>query len=234
MSESPHDRAVTPVLAAPLDPGNDEARQWAERELSEPEYQPPEPSWLDRLVERFWNWVGENIFDWFGGSDTVRAIVLVLAIALVLSLIVVVVRHVRRNPRAPGTPGGTRSEKVLQGTPRTADELRSEAENDYAAGDYNASVIAAVRALARRSIERELLADVPSLTAHEVAVNLSPRFPSSSTALREATDLFDAIAYGDRYASAGSARAVLDLERAVASARPAEVGSSHRRLAVPR
>ena len=55
------------VLAAPLDPGNDEARRWAEEELSDSEYQPPEPSWFDRFGERLWEWIADNVFGWFGG-----------------------------------------------------------------------------------------------------------------------------------------------------------------------
>ncbi|MCG7634952.1 MULTISPECIES: DUF4129 domain-containing protein [Gordonia] len=223
------------ILAAPLDPDNEQARRWAEQELSESDYQPPEPSWLDRFGERLWEWIADNVFGWFGGSDTLRAIVIVLAIALVLGLVVAVVRHLRRNPRLPRTTGSASSETVLIGPARSAADFRSDAESAFAAGRYDACVIAAVRAVARRGIERELLADEPSLTAHEVAVDLGPRFPAQDDRLRRATDLFDAIAYGDRHASAESAREVLELEQAVSSTRPVEADASRpHRLAVPR
>ncbi|AFR51306.1 DUF4129 domain-containing protein [Gordonia sp. KTR9] len=223
------------ILAAPLDPANDEARRWAEQELSEPDYQPPEPSWFDRFGERLWEWIADNVFGWFGGSDTLRAIVIVLAIALVLGLVVVVIRHLRRNPRIPRPTGAAPSESVLTGPARSAAEFRSDADTAFAAGQYDACVLAAVRAVARRGIERGLLADEPSLTAHEVALDLGPRFPAHDAGLRRATDLFDAIAYGDRHASAEYARKVLELERAVSSARPAEPDVNRpRRQAVPR
>ncbi|MDF6099440.1 DUF4129 domain-containing protein [Gordonia hongkongensis] len=223
------------VLAAPLDPGNDEARRWAEEELSDSEYQPPEPSWFDRFGERLWEWIADNVFGWFGGSDTLRGIVIVVAIALVLGLVIAVVRHLRRNPRIPRTTAGPPTGSVLTGPARSAADFRSDADAAFAAGRYDECVLAAVRAMARRGIERGLLADEPSLTAHEVAVDLGPRFPTYDSGLRTATDLFDAIAYGDRHASAESARAVLDIERGVSSARPVDqdtVRSS--RLAVPR
>ncbi|MFE0750318.1 DUF4129 domain-containing protein [Gordonia sp. NPDC058843] len=223
------------VLAAPLDPDNDEARRWAEQELSESDYQPPEPSWLDRFGDRLWEWIADNVFGWFGGSDTLRVIVIVLAIALVLGLVIAVVRHLRRNPRIPRSTGTAPSGQVLSGPARSAADFRSDADAAFTAGHYDSCVLAAVRALARGGIERGLLADEPSLTAHEVSVDLGPRFPEHDAALRSATDLFDAIAYGDRHASAESARAILELERSVSSARPSETEPSRpRRLAVPR
>ncbi len=226
---------MTPVMAAPLDPGNDAARRWAEEELSGREYQPPEPSWLDRFGERVLGWIVDNALGWFGGSDTIRTIVVVVAIALVLTLIFAVVRHLRRNPRVPDVAATAKSAAVLSGAPRSADDHRRDAERAHAAGDHDGCVIAAVRALARRAVERALLADEPSLTAHEVAVDLGPRFPEHADAMRRATDLFDAIAYGDRHASADAARAVLDLERAVGSTRPSPPDTARpRRLAVPR
>ena len=225
---------MTPILAAPLDPGNEQARRWAEDELSKDVYQPPEPSWWDEFSDGVWEWIADNVLDLFGGSDTIRAIVIVLAILLVVGLAVLVTRRVRRIPQAPRTADTTAAKMVLTGT-RSAKELRAVAEDRYTAGDYDGSVIHAVRALARRAIERGLLADEPSLTAHEVAAELAFRFADHGVELRSAADLFDAIAYGDRHASAGSARAVLDLERAVSSAQPAAADTSGpRRLAVSR
>ncbi|MDV6312895.1 DUF4129 domain-containing protein [Gordonia amicalis] len=226
---------MTPILAAPLDPGNEQARRWAEDELSQNAYQPPEPSWWDRFSDRVWGWIADNVLDLVGGSDTIRAIVIVIAILVALGLAVLVIRRVRRTPRVPKATENAAAKVVLSGSPRSAKELRAEAETRYAAGDYDTSVITAVRALAQRGIERGLLADEPSLTAHEVASELAFRFDEHGVELRSAADLFDAIAYGGRHAAAGSARAVLDLERTVSSARPAGVDTpGPRRLAVPR
>lgn len=231
----PGSRPVTPVLAAPLDPGNDEARRWARDELSDREYQPPEPSWWERFSERVWEWVADNVLDLFGESDTLRAIVLVVAVLLVIGLAFVVLRHVRRAPRIPAADSAKSTEVVVTGAPQTAKELRADAERLHAAGDHDAAVIAAVRALARRAVERSLLADEPSLTAHEVASELADRFVGHRVELLDAADLFDAIAYGNRHASAESARAVIDLERTVGSASPTEPDPARpRRLAVPR
>ncbi|MHC3002934.1 DUF4129 domain-containing protein [Gordonia sp. GN26] len=225
---------MTPLLAAPLDPGNEQARRWAEDELSKDVYHPPEPSWWDEFSDRVWEWIADNILDLFGGSDTIRAVVIVVAILLFAGLAVLVIRRVRRIPRLPKTADTTDAKVVLSGT-RAAKELRAEAEDRFAAGDHDGSVIYAVRALARRAIERGLLADEPSLTAHEVATELASRFPDHGVELRSAADLFDAIAYGDRHAAAGPARAVLELERAVSSTQPAAVATSDpHRLAVPR
>lgn len=226
---------MTSSLAAPLDPGNGEARRWAEEEVSKKAYQPPEPSWWDRFNERVWGWIAEHLSEIFRGSDTLRTVVIVLAALLVLGLVLVVVRYVRRRPRLPRTATSSRTEVVVTGAPQSARELRAEAENRFAAGDHDAAVIAAVRALARRAIERSLLADEPSLTAHEVAVELAERFAGHRVELLAAADLFDAVAYGDRHASASAARAVIDLERTIDSAKPSGPDPARpRRLAVPR
>lgn len=89
----------------------------AEDELSQNAYQPPEPSWWDRFSDRVWGgWIADNVLDLVGGSDTIRAIVIVIAILLALGLAVLVIRRVRRTPRIPKTTENAAAKVVLSGS----------------------------------------------------------------------------------------------------------------------
>ncbi|MET9200578.1 DUF4129 domain-containing protein [Gordonia sp. NPDC003585] len=222
------------ALAAGLDPDNEQAREWAKDELSKQEYQPKEPNWLQRA--------GENILEWFANTFTglgdvsqpLTIIFWVLVAAVATWLIIYLARFVRRTPKKKTTDTET-AQSVLGSEPMSAKQLREQAREALDGGDFDACVVAAMRAVAQRAFERRLLDDAPSLTAHEVATRLVRRFPDHTTRLRDCADLFDAIAYGDRHASRDQAHRALELESELASTRPeddTEVADD--RFAVPR
>jgi hypothetical protein len=142
----------------------------------------------------------------------------IVALAL-LALAVFALRHVRRSQRL-------RDDEPLPvlGTERlTADEYRERARRAFAQERYAACVLDAVRAIAGSAVERTLLEDAPSLTAHEIAYRLSSVFPDHADGLHRAADRFDAVAYGDGDATRDQAQALLDLDARVGAARPRPV-----------
>ena len=126
-------------------------------------------------------------------------VAVLVALALV-ALVVYSLRFVRRTERGPPTGPGRCS--ATSGSPR-----RSTAHAPRGAGR------AAVRGLRPRcpasvasgAVERTLLEDAPSLTAHEIAGRLGSTFPEQAQDLRAAADRFDAVAYGDEPASRADA-----------------------------
>lgn len=193
-----------------VDPSPDEARDWVERELARPEY--PHPS----LLDRFWAWITERWELITGqaigsGVGTVMAIAVGLVVALVL---LAALTRVRRDRSTPATAPGVLDLAVAAAT------LRERAEQAAAAGRHDDAVADAARALARRCVERGLLADAPGRTAHEVFGDVGARFPGQRVALAGAADLFDRVVYGGREATAADAALVLDLEDDVRRAAP--------------
>ncbi len=79
----------------------------------------------------------------------------------------------------------------------------------------------AFRALASRSLRRGLVDERPALTAHELAADLTAAFPDRAGDLVDAAALFDRVFYGHQRATAEAATAVLALDDALRTARPA-------------
>lgn len=218
------------VLADGLDPSNEQSREWARDELSKDRYHPAPPE--RTILDEIGDWFSRN-FDWFGNIGKHLPLILAIIIGLaVLALIVVALRYVRRSPRKTTRE---RAEPVLGGEPLAATELRRRAERAMAAEDYDGCVREAMRALTRRSAERALLVDAPSLTAGEVAHRLSRQFSAYRNDLFAAATLFDSVMYGGRHADAAGAAALLDLESTVADTRPDRDATAHDAgFAVPR
>ncbi|MEP9393281.1 DUF4129 domain-containing protein [Gordonia sp. VNK1] len=221
------------LLADGLSPDNDQARQWARDELSGSRYQPPQPGLLDRLADGLSRWFSDRVGDLLWSDASVATIIGGVLGLLVLALIVYALLFVRRTPRS-----GSDAEvgPVLGGDPLSAKEFRRRAEEMLAAGDHDGCVREAMRALTRRSAERGVLRDAPSLTAHEVAVRLRTPFPDHGRELTYAANLFDAVVYGYRHATAEQARLVLDLDESLRSTRPATstTPAAAKGFAVPR
>ena len=195
----------------PLDPTSPQAREWLEEELRKGIYH-EQKSLLDRLVE----WVLELLGRTPGGSGLPSFLIWVAIGIGVLVVVLVVVRSLRGESRMTRAARGG----VLDGPVRTAAEHRADARAALARGDHDTAVLEGYRAIARASVERTLLDDLPGRTAHEVAVQLGPVFPAQSGPLVTAADSFDAVRYGRRPATAEAARAVVDLDSTLTATRP--------------
>lgn len=196
-------------LDPPLDPTSPQARQWLEDELRKGIYHEQKG-----LLQRFWEWLTSLGGDGVGAFPAWTIWIVLLVGAVVVAAVVAYSLHAeRRMPSARGSG-------VLDGPVRTAAEHRSAARAALEGGDAETAVLEAYRAITRSAVERTLLDDLPGRTAHEVALALGPVFPASAGALADAADAFDAVRYGHRRASAGTAHAVIELDTALTATRP--------------
>lgn len=205
------------LLALPsrLDPGNDEARTWLRDELAKPAYRDTRDP-LQRAMDALGEWLSALLSGARAPSDPLPTVVAVVIALALVALVAYTLRFVRRTERGSGGA----QEAVLGDQRLTAAQFRTRAQQARADGRYGDCVLDAMRAIAGGAVERTLLEDAPSLTAHEIAARLGTSFPTEAQELREAADRFDAVAYGDRYASRSDAERLLDLERTVATTRP--------------
>ncbi|MGD8148524.1 DUF4129 domain-containing protein [Ornithinimicrobium sp. Y1694] len=205
------------------DPDRDEARDWLRGELARPGYDQRES-----VVERVRRWFTELIPDLPLGSGALPSWftwVFLAGILLAAVALVAFTTRARWRRAALDARQGTRSGAVLEGRRLTAADYRARARAALDTGDHDAAVLDGYRALTAHAIERTLLDDRPGHTAHEVAVSLGPVFPDRAPDLTWAADRFDAVRYGDRRADAAEARAMLELDTALADLRPALEGA---------
>ncbi|WP_353507634.1 DUF4129 domain-containing protein [Intrasporangium sp.] len=202
------------LVAVPVDPSAEEAREWVRRELAKPEYA-DDRGLLQRVIE----WVSELIADLLGrGPGGLPGWVLPVALAVAAGLVALLLLvKVRREARAGGAG---RREAVLDETHLRADAYRARARAAHEAGDMEAATMDWFRAIAAGAAERAIIDDNPGRTAHEVSVALTGIFPEEARALARAADQFDAIRYGDVGVDATVARFVGDLDGRLAAARP--------------
>lgn len=199
---------------SPLDPDREEARRILSQELTDPAYQLRES-----LLLRAWRWITDRLpsLDISGSLPSWTTWVVLLAVLVAAAAIIAFATRDRwtRARQAPHVLGAVLDEVGL-----SAADYRARAAAAAARGDHGGALLDGYRALAAGAVERTLVPDRPGATAHEVAVALAPSFPDQAPALTRAADAFDAVRYGGRRAAAETARAVLDLERAIATGTP--------------
>lgn len=172
-------------------PDGDEARQWAEQELSHAQYQAAKPTWFDRLADGILQW----IIDLFSNGDAgavapvaTTVIVIVIVAALVVALLL------WGRPRSSHTARRTH-DLLGERDDRTAAQLRAGAIARAKARDWDAALVLRYRALARALIERDLIDPAPGDTAQSIARSAAHSFPDSLERLRGAATAFDAVRY---------------------------------------
>lgn len=208
------------AAASRLDPGNGEARDWLHDELAKAPYRDTRDP-VKRLLDAITNWISDLIDGAQAPVSPLPTFVAGLAVVALVALAVFATRYVRRSERRKDGPAVA----VLGDERLTAQQYRTRARKALQDGRYAACVLDAVRAIAAGSVERTLLEDTPSLTAHEIASRLSLVFPDHRAALATAADDFDAVAYGGETADRSSAEALLELDSRLAAARPVRTGS---------
>ena len=208
-----------------LDPiGRDEARELARRELEKPIYQRDRPSWLERVLERVVDWLGE-LFARAGQSTTHgddgggwASLVVILLVAAAAVGLVVWVMWGRRNVRSG-------REALLEERPTTARDHRAAAEQFAAAGDWPNAIRERLRAIARDLEERAVLAPEPGRTADELAAEAGRALPGLAEPLRGGVRIFDDVWYGDRPGSAEEYARMKALDERVRAAKPRPLDS---------
>ncbi|MGA5374789.1 DUF4129 domain-containing protein [Streptomyces griseoincarnatus] len=204
-----------PPVTLPRDP----AREAARRELSKQMYHENDPSWLQRVLEAFWDWVD----DLLGAASTATpggALGLVVIVVAALAVGAALWWRLGTPRRRPVT-----APALFDDRPRSAAEHRAAAEAHAAQGHWNQAVQERMRAVVRALEERALLDPRPGRTADEAAAEAGRALPAHSDRLRTAARDFDDVTYGGRTASEDTYRGLAALDGDLERAKPALAGS---------
>jgi hypothetical protein len=199
----------------PVDPSAPDAQQWLREELAKAPYQAARPTWFDRLSQAFFDWLGSlTAPSGEGFAAWVPLIITVLVIGVVVAaLFIFGLPRLNRRSRLP-------AELFGEDDRRSADDMRRAAQAAAALGDWSLATQEIFRAIARRLVERTVLAVTPGTTAHEFARQASIVFPAERGRLADAAEAFDRVRYLGRPGTEQGYRALGDLDRALAAARP--------------
>ncbi|MBZ6177188.1 DUF4129 domain-containing protein [Streptomyces olivaceus] len=199
-----------PPVTIPRDP----AREAARRELSKQMYHENDPSWFQKALDAFWDWIGEL----FGRASaaapggTLGLVVIVLAVVAVLGALWWRLGTPRRGPAtAPA---------LFDERPRSAAEHRAAAQAHAAQGHWNQAVRERMRAVVRALEERALLDVRPGRTAGEAATEAGRALPAHLGRLRIAARDFDDVTYGGRPGTEQSYQSLTELDRDLERSKP--------------
>lgn len=201
----------------PLTPDGDEAREWAEQELSKSAYDIAEPTPFDlaaRAVRDFFaNLFSAELPGELGPGIALLAAGIVIVVIAVAFAVWGVPRVSRRaRAQAPSLFG--------EAEHRSARELRAAAASHAQKGEWDAAVVLRFRALARGCVERGVVDTPPGATVHAFARAGARAFPALADRLESAAAAFDDVRYLRRPGTETLYRQVAETDDAVAGARP--------------
>ncbi|AKV85198.1 MULTISPECIES: DUF4129 domain-containing protein [unclassified Microbacterium] len=194
-------------MIRPLDdvlvPDGDEARQWAEQELSDPRYADAKPTWFDLVARDIGRFLADLFSSDNGASVGPSALIVVSVIVFGALVAALIIWGRPRRSQAIRRPGAG-----LLGAEddRSAAQLRADADRAARAADWDEATVLRFRALARGLLERDLIEPSPGATAQAIAREVSVVFPAETTPVRQAAVFFDDVRYlrhpatADRYA----------------------------------
>lgn len=200
------------VASVPVDPGAEEARRWAEDELSRAEYREGASlaEWfvqaLSDLIDTLFSQAGG------GGLAPLGYLLGVLALAALLAVAWVVARPMLSTVRRE-------SAVVLSDDTRTAAQIDESARAAADAERWHDAVLETFRAIVRGAEERTVIDARDGRTAHEAAVDIAAVLPGTSAPLAEGARRFDAICYSDAVATRHDYEAARVAADAVSAAR---------------
>jgi len=205
-------------------PDGDEARRWAQEELSKAEYQAAKPNWFDQLAADIAEWFF-GLFTGDGAGSVAPLALTLITIAVVAAIVVALL--VWGRPRASRTVR-RRADLLGEKNDRTAAQLRADAERRAREGDWNGAVVLRFRALARGLLERDLIDPAPGATAQGIAREATPALPGMAEELHDAASLFDAVRYLGSDANEAQYRTLAVTDDAVQAATPQLAADAHR------
>ncbi|MFF5364243.1 DUF4129 domain-containing protein [Streptomyces scabiei] len=208
--------ADEPPLTLPRDP----AREAARRELSKGMYHQNDPSWYERAMDAFWEWL-DKVFGAASAATPGGTLGLVVIVLAVLALLGALWWRLGTPRRAPAS-----SAVLFDDRPRSAAEHRAAAEAQAAQGHWNQAVQERMRAVVRSLEERALLDVRPGRTADEAASEAGTSLPAHADRLHTAARDFDDVTYGGRSASEETYLRLAALDTDLERARPAPAGST--------
>ncbi|PYF99364.1 protein of unknown function [Georgenia satyanarayanai] len=202
-------------LGVPVEPDAEEARRWAEEELSRSVYD-DEPN----LLERAWSWFLEQLqrlveLDLSAPPNLVPVVVVVGA-AVLLAVALYLAGPVRARRRS----GAGTSHAVFDDTDATSEDLTAAADAAARRRDWAQAVLMRFRAVIRSLDERAVLDDRPGLTAHEASTAAARQLPDCADGLTWAGRLFDDVCYGSVTPGEAQDARLRELAAAVARSRP--------------
>lgn len=167
-------------------------RELTERILSEAQFHQPAKPWLARLGDWLSKEISKLLDTLASGTDAglIAWVIVGVAVALAAVLLRRFTSRIRRDP-------GIAVEHTI--TPkRTATDWNSLAAAHRQAGEWREAVRCGYRAMVATLAERGVVDEVPGRTAREYEELINRNVPGATEAFGDATDLFEAVWYGDR------------------------------------
>ncbi|MBW9110125.1 DUF4129 domain-containing protein [Microbacterium ureisolvens] len=201
----------------PLTPDGDEARRWAEQELSDPAYDIAEPTPFDRIARAVGDFIASVLNpDLSGGWGSTFALVA----AVVVTVVIVAAFLLWGVPRATRRAAARTPLLFGEAEHRSAAELRAAAAQRAGASDWDAAIVLRFRALARGCLERGVVDPPPGATVHAFARAAGAAFPAQEPRLEAAATAFDDVRYLRLPGTEALYRLVESADDAVTAARP--------------
>ncbi|GAA4769145.1 DUF4129 domain-containing protein [Microbacterium gilvum] len=210
-------RAALGVALAFL-PDGDDARDWAEDELSDPVYDAAQPNLVDRIAQAIADFVSGILNPQIDGGWSPLLATVVIA---VVALLVVAAFLIWGRPRSAGRAASASALLFGDDAHRSAAELRADAARHAAASAWDAAIADAFRALARGLEERDLVDPAPGMTAQRFADLAVEPFPGHTAALHDAAASFDDVRYLRRPGARDTFDRIAALDAALGATRPA-------------
>lgn len=173
-------------------PDGDEARRWAEEELSNPRYADAKPTWFDLVARDIGRFIAD-LFSSDNGANVGPWALIVVSVIIVAALITALIIWGR--PRSSRAVRRARTDLLGESDDRSAAQLRADAERSARDGDWDTATILRYRAIARGLLERDLIDPAPGATAQSIAREASAVFADEATAMRRAAVSFDDVRY---------------------------------------
>lgn len=193
----------------PVTPGADEARRWAQDELSGKVYQDAKPGWSEIVFD----WLRKALADFLGTVGVAPAytgLVIVGAVVLVAIIVIIAIVRPRLNKRKRQS-----AEVFPPMVSRTAQEYRALAQAAAASGDFATAISEQFRAMVRAAEERDIIALAPGRTALEASHDVARSFPQHARGLQSGAELFNAVRYGHVAADAAMFEELLSTDSAI-------------------
>jgi len=211
--------------APPLTPSGDQARRWAQQELSDPAYAAAHPTPFDRIARAVQDFF-QSLFS--GRAEGSWAVWLAVGAAVLMVALIVAAVIIWGRPRAHRRSRTAAGELFGDVEHRTAGQLRRAADAAAASGDWSEAIVLRFRATARDLAERELVETPPGTTVHGFARAASLLFPEHRADLDAAADSFDEVRYLGRPGTAQLYRPVAAADDGLRTARTPELAGSAR------
>ncbi|WP_149084942.1 MULTISPECIES: DUF4129 domain-containing protein [Microbacterium] len=173
-------------------PDGDEARRWAEEELSRAQYADAKPTWFDLFARDVMRFLGD-LFSADNGANVGPTALIVVTVLIAAALVTALL--VWGRPRRSRVVRRAHTALLGADDDRSATTLRADAERSARQGDWDTAVILRYRAIARGLLERDLIDPAPGATAQSIARSASAVFADEAEALRRAAASFDDVRY---------------------------------------